>query len=600
MKTEWKRSQVRVAEWSSYLLVLLVFGGSTLFSTDRLMGDGVDLFGTVWFYWWVKYCLYNGLDPSFTDIFFHPYGKDIFAHTGNNLLDAYLSIPFQLLFPFPTYFNVYVMVLLLCNCIAFRWMARIILPSPLLAWSATILWMVNPFVIGELTMGRPTQCIFFFAFLAIGTFWRLHRRPSAKLALLLGGWTALQGWIYWYSGYFLAFVLFWMSWFLFPKAANICTSKKLFQYYAMSVLCCLLLISPAVFGMVTKMNQGLVPGLGLETESWLQLPELNNNIDSWLRGYHLTEPFGHPMLLSWLWGPLLVGVAVFGRERKIWLGATVVTLMFATGAVWPIGGYEIPMPQYLVLYHLLPFFDRLWFPYRLLGFTFACLSVAAGLLLGRIGSQKWIVAMVLVGAAIGLLEHRSLHTMPIQSRAGKPPDVLEFIRQEGGGVIDLPIGYVRPSIMWQAIHEEPTFGGMGENARIFLPKAHLKRLNNSFIRYLSKVSFDPDTTAAYSFKDRERIEEQGFRFVLLDREILEMELLLMGKDQGDRSTLVFDIQRELNRRFGEPAAANGAYVLWDMAAAQSTRVSNQFEYTWSKSSITKYEQELQKRNRLPK
>ena len=79
-KKEWLDRYGVVLEWLSYALILLIFCWSTLFSNDRLLGDGVDLFGTIWFYWWVKYCLVNGIDPSFTDIFFHPYGKDIFAH----------------------------------------------------------------------------------------------------------------------------------------------------------------------------------------------------------------------------------------------------------------------------------------------------------------------------------------------------------------------------------------------------------------------------------------------------------------------------------------------------------------------------------------
>jgi len=216
-----------IVEWISYFVLLLIIIGPTAWANDRLVGDGVDLFGTIWFYWWAKYSTLSGIDPSFTDIFFHPYGKDIFAHTGNNLLDAYLSIPFQIIFGFPRYYNLFVFTILLANCFAFRAMASVIISNQIGVWTATILWMVNPFVIGELTMGRPTQCIFVFAFLSIRSFVLLHREPNYRQALYLGVWTALQGWVYWYSGYFLSFVLLWLSFFYFKQGSAESNQKHL-------------------------------------------------------------------------------------------------------------------------------------------------------------------------------------------------------------------------------------------------------------------------------------------------------------------------------------------------------------------------------------
>jgi hypothetical protein len=592
-----------IVEWGTYLFVLLLFFFPTLFSQERLAGEGVDLFGTVWFYWWVKYCLINGVDPSFTDIFFHPYGKDIFAHTGNNLLDAYISIPFQMLFGFPQYYNVFLFSLLAANCLAFRSMAKVIINCPLGVWTATILWMVNPFVIGELTMGRPTQCIFFFALLSIRSFWLLHKEPRFVHAFFLGFWTALQGWIYWYSGYFLAFLLLWLSFFKFRKGSSLSSTRTMIALYGMSVLVCLLLIMPAVFGMIQKIDLGLVPGLGTETNSWMELPKLNNNVDSWLRGYHLNEPFGHPMLQSWLWGPLAVLCITIGVQRKLWIGGLLCVLLIGTGAVWPIGEAKIPMYHYLFLYHYLPFFDRLWFPYRIIGFGFICLAISGGLLVHKFRTTKWIRWAVLLSIVVGLMEHRTLYTMPIQYSEAKPPAVLDVMKSKKGGVIELPIGYVRPTIMWQAVHEQPTFGGMGENARIFLPTEHKQRLRNPFIRYLYKVSFDPDTSASFSYKDQERIEEQGFRFILLDRKILEMELLLKQKETGDRSVLVFDVQRRLTIKFGSPISISGSYVLWDLQNSNDSLnngLEGEYEYLWEKSGISKYELELQNRNRIPK
>ena len=90
----------------------------------RVIGDGVDLYGTFWFYWWIDRCLTSLTDPSFTDMMFHPLGKDIFAHTGNNFVDAVLAWPVQALLPYPGYQPVWVLVLLAVNGLTFWPLAR--------------------------------------------------------------------------------------------------------------------------------------------------------------------------------------------------------------------------------------------------------------------------------------------------------------------------------------------------------------------------------------------------------------------------------------------------------------------------------------------
>ena len=65
---------------------------------NSLIGEGVDLYGTIWFYEWIYDSIRTGGNPSHTDLFFYPYGKDIFGHTGNNFVDAVLAVPFLAVF----------------------------------------------------------------------------------------------------------------------------------------------------------------------------------------------------------------------------------------------------------------------------------------------------------------------------------------------------------------------------------------------------------------------------------------------------------------------------------------------------------------------
>ena len=105
----------------SWLVPVLVVGlavgavSACIGHPDLVIGDGVDLFGTFWFYWFIGDCIEHLRDPSFTDLMFHPLGKEIFAHTGNNFVDAVAAQPFRLLFGFPRYQPVFVGFLLLVN-----------------------------------------------------------------------------------------------------------------------------------------------------------------------------------------------------------------------------------------------------------------------------------------------------------------------------------------------------------------------------------------------------------------------------------------------------------------------------------------------------
>ena len=151
--------------WIETLSYILLASGAVWFAINRPetgVGDGVDLYGTYWFYWWIKHCLVNGIDPGFTDLMFHPMGKDIFAHTGSNFVDAFFSIPFQMVFGYPDYQPWFILAVLLGNAFSFRYLMTGILKSPTAIWASTVLWLVNPYVLFELQTGRITQALLWF------------------------------------------------------------------------------------------------------------------------------------------------------------------------------------------------------------------------------------------------------------------------------------------------------------------------------------------------------------------------------------------------------------------------------------------------------
>ena len=72
----------------SVLLLVPLLGPALMRINREFLGiEYVDHYGTQWFYWFVEHQLRTGDSPNHTNLFFYPWGKDIFAHTGTNVLD---------------------------------------------------------------------------------------------------------------------------------------------------------------------------------------------------------------------------------------------------------------------------------------------------------------------------------------------------------------------------------------------------------------------------------------------------------------------------------------------------------------------------------
>ena len=95
--------------------IALVTVAPSLLRPGTMAGDGVDAWGTWWFYWWIRMCVEHFGNPGWTNFFFYPLGKDILAHTGNNFVDAVWSIPFQWVFGPDHYYPVFMAVILVGN-----------------------------------------------------------------------------------------------------------------------------------------------------------------------------------------------------------------------------------------------------------------------------------------------------------------------------------------------------------------------------------------------------------------------------------------------------------------------------------------------------
>jgi len=614
------RGSPRLAlEIGCYALVALGASAGALVHRGHVIGDGVDMFGTFWFYWWILHCLRTGQNPSHTDLMFHPVGKDIFAHTGDNFLDALAAAPFQAVIGFPRYQPVFVAALLLGNALAFRPLARARLGTGWASVGATLLWMTNPYVLFECMTGRFTQAMLWFlpgavlAFLRAGERVGEGRAPWGQAALS-GLLTALQAYTYWFMGYFMALAFAWLAVVdLWRSRAR----RRLALAYALAGAICLVSVLPALVPMALRARAGEVPGLVGGSGGVLGNPgKLANNVGADLHSYRLMETTGQPMLGTWVWGLGALALLVWGRDRARWVGLAGLLLLFALGPAVPdVFGHRLVMPHYLLAYNLLPFFDRLWFPYRMLSVAMLGITMGLGTVLARLEGRLGRWGPAAIGALVlgNLVEQNGNLAYPLLHRDFTPPALYGWIGRETGGLIELPIGLSRISVAWQAVHQQPTWGGMGENAKLLWPPGFEKQAKNSFIRMLSTATRDPGAAAELTVNERDRISEieRGFRWVVLDRQLVDSEARraerALGKEKVDADTLVFRATEVLIARLGQPVAADGGLLCWDLEGGvkegevpDALRVQEEelTTRTWPEEKPPEYEENLRRLGRL--
>jgi len=605
----------RALEWAAYIFAAVLAIAPAL-QANHVVGDGVDMYGTIWFYWWIQQCIQTWTDPGFTDWFFFPLGKDIFAHTGNNFVDAVFAAPFYWVFGSPGYHRWFILCLLLANAASFRVFAKGMFTSQWAVFVSTLVWMLNPFVLFEITCGRSTQAFLPFMPLAFHFLiqlekpaqgWRIWGFPA-----LAGLLVALQAWTYWFMGYFMMLVILPMAvWALWRSEHR----RMLLLRYLIAGVVCLVCVAPAALAISGLASQGEVPGL-TEVESidlFAPPGSIANNVSPFLHGWIFAEFMGTPLLLSFAWTPLLVAWLAFGRDRMRFAFGFFLVWLFAIGPVFHPPVVNPPVwavdPLYMAAYHYLPFFDRLWFPYRMVVMCFFILCFGAGQLIERLQERgpKWGGAVVLaIFLVVTLGEQARLRVFPFVSKDLTLPATYAMIRDNPGKVIHLPFGISQPSIVWQTFYEQKMFGGMGENASILLPDGFDKRIRrNAFIKALVQVGRTPKLPVnTFPPAHREAFEEQGFRWVVLHRDL--QEGVANRRREPKPESYAFAATERLTELLGPPVAVDGVLVTWDLTGEQEPLFGFEpgpgllTERDWKSSVGTPaYEKALQDSGRLP-
>lgn len=515
-------------------VVWFAFGYGPFCLRYPMVGSGPDAFGTLWTYDWVRESVLAGRFPVATDRMYAPDGVDFLVRNGANVLDALLSIPFQLALGVGRGELWTSVLIVVGNAIAFFPLARRLAPAhPGAAIVATAWWAANPYVVYELGGGRPTQAMLWFVPPAVAALMRLE---GWKDALLLGVFVGLQGLTYWYFPIFFALVMF-------PTAlGRIVREPRAAMRLVVAMVIAALVVAPLAWPILRASQAGGIPGIGLameETGMWSE---------SVGRSARLFAQLG-------LVSTFAAVLAIFVRARRVpglAVGAAL-GLLFAVGARFVIMGATHEEPLYTWLFEHSGFISRLNFPARVLSVVYcvAAMSLVPVFAASRVRLLPWLFLGLMVA------EGRANHLGPGRVVSLPPLPAAVIIAENPGPLLSTPMGAPDVAMGQQVFHHQPMVSGMGDHVATVRTSGYEDWLANPYFAELVQAD---DLMRPWSRADQEAVEA-GVRWVWFDRALLI---------RGTESTLTETIESRLTVALGPPYYEDPYTAIWDLTRRGET------------------------------
>ena len=551
-------------------------------ASDFLGTEYVDHYGTQWFYWFVEYHLRHGTNPAHTNLFFYPWGKDIYKHTGANVLDAYAAIPFRALFGNVLGYNLFCLVFQALSGAAFYLLGREFTADRVAAAFAALLYTVQPYILLEMGEGRPTQGITLLPVLFLLFMFRAGRKRGVVAPVLGGVLLAVCGYQYWFYALFGGLTALahgiWCA--LFPTPGSGGRVRVLARHAGMAAVAVVLTL-PVALPMVLMTSEGSdeeVPGL-LDTDLWsmeaappITREGLRIGIYSWqpLRqatGFLVIDKDDNerflaqniaipwvlaPLLLIWWWRP-----GRFGRG----MGTTmlVVLCLVALGPVLLVGDTALPNPPYIYLVKAVGFLRRLWWPSRAMAFIAMLTSIIVAVVVEDLRRRSPRVQLAGLAAIVGWwgADLQDIRMLPFPTWDATIPAGYRCLAEGGDApIIELPYAWTQGHLYFQTLHERPIFGGMLEDNATFTPEefTDFRKTNPMMSKMLGGNSiddpFDWDEQAS------NEVHDLGFEYVVVQKDSWYNP---QDDDGGGRLSVLMD---SLAGAVGDPVYDDGRVAIY--------------------------------------
>lgn len=500
------RSVALAVPLALFALVRTAADPSTLLAGDAT----VDAYGTWWFQWWVAQAVGTGASLTRTDMLFYPWGKEMLAHNGANVLDAIALTPVRALVGAGWSWNLLAFFALAGNgAVAGAWALRkgATLSVALVATTAVVL---HPWPLHELSAGRPTQALLSPLLLALAagdTALREEGRARFRWAVASGIALGVAGWVYWYGALFGAMALGVLA--LGPGwRGRISALATIAAVTALST-------SPALIALADRMASGQVPGL-LPVDSWLHGGTDLRTVEG---GAVEINTLGFDGTTAFIDGAARV---VDGRALDLasftlllfapWRWRLVCALFFVL-ALGPFpGGHTNPV--YLAFAVTVPPARRLYWPSRFAMIFVPAVAIGAGVGLRSLAARRaWAPPAI---AGLVLLESLWRGATPLGTWTADVPEPWHRLAGAPGAVIVLPYGHDQRPLVYQTVHQRPMLGGMHERSPSMVPaEQQALRQDNSWLRAVLRAPSDPRAELAWTEADREAVHALGYRWIVL-------------------------------------------------------------------------------------
>ena len=565
------------------MLTLATIGGQLSALGRQFLGlEYVDAYGTQWFYWFVEHSLLEGSGPGHTNLFFYPWGKDVFAHTGANVLDAYLAIPFRIIFGNTLGYNLFVIWGLIVSALAFSRLAREFTRDGVAIGVSTVLFTFSPFILFELAEGRPTQALLALPVLFVLFMWRTGLRTGWLSPLLAGLFLALSGYQYWYYAFFGGMICAAHGAVRFIRPAEGSGGRwRTLGRHAAIAATSLLLTVPVAYSLVMGQADGeQVPGL-LDTDRWSYQASPPITREDTSVGMFLWQPVKRQsgafvcdvdgterFLIRASWVPLVLWISFLawlwrpGRlQRAPTLAIMTMSFLLAIGPILLLGDHALPNMFYIYLCKALPFMQRLWWPARAFAFfsVFLSIGIAVNLAHLRPLGLRVQVPAALLAAIIWIAELAGLGLVPYPMWSDEVPAGYQCLESgEEGAIIELPYAWTQAHLYYQIRHKRPIMGGMIENNMVFTPpESATFRNENTFVYSLISAAMQEGSQLEWTEEDKQAVHDLGFRYIVVQKDAFFVA--------GDDQALVDNVRRTRLRRMHKTLVRMAGRPVYDDA-----------------------------------
>ena len=571
----WVRLEAALPAAVALALGVAVFGPAMWQWTQAFIGHTyVDAWGTQWFYWWVGSAVLDGSGLGTTNLFFYPWGKDVYLHTGGNVLDAFAAVPFRWVFGPVAGYNVFCLALLLSNAWVIRRLAERLGADRFAANIAGVLFAFNPFVLQELSDGRPTQVMLCFLVLYVEDMLRCSEPGQPRwLPARAGLWLALSAYTYWFYAFFGGMAAIGVALWRFLRPSTGDRRQILFARFAGIGLTALALTMPVALPMVSAQQN--VPGMLKFDEGWDFSHWRPTTLEGVTVGMYVFDPIDRVSgfivpkgdtdvaflpedvtMLRVQFLLALVGlIAAPRRWRGVGVAVVLTSFIVAIGPSIKVGETTIPNVIYIVLVQSVSFLRRLWWPQRALVIGQIGLAVFAAWAIhatGRWPRLRGIVAL-LIGVIWGV-ELWDARLAPFAVWSARIPPAYTCLAEGGpGAVLELPYGYTQEHLYFQTAHGRPIFGGMVEDNPVFTPPEQQAMVrSNTFVRALMEVSAGGEGPMIMPAGDTRAVRDLGYRYVVLQKSAYEDPFATEARVATTSESRLPGIRRALIRVLGAP------------------------------------------------